>query len=70
MCKGINFTNSLGWVKKVTACSRWLFFGTGELGDCGRLEILIAGCVGLEMGRVVQNKFFWTMWRVVVKIFV
>ena len=32
--KVINLANSPGWVKKVTAFSRWLFFGTDELGDC------------------------------------
>ena len=35
VCKGINFTDSPGWVKKVTACSRWLFFGTGCWGIVG-----------------------------------
>ena len=33
--KVINLADSPGWVKKVTACSRWLFFGIGWLGDCG-----------------------------------
>ena len=33
--KVINLANSPDWVKKVTAFSRWLFFGTDELGDCG-----------------------------------
>ena len=35
MWKVINLADSPDWVKKVTAFSRWLFFGTDELGDCG-----------------------------------
>ena len=35
MWKVINLIDSPGWVKKVTACSRWLFFGTGCWGIVG-----------------------------------
>ena len=41
MGKVVNLADSPGWVKKVTACSRWLFFGSGELGDGLRFEIQI-----------------------------
>jgi len=33
--KVINLADSPGWVKKVTAFSRWLFFGTGCWGIVG-----------------------------------
>ena len=35
MWKVINLADLPGWVKKVTACSRWLFFRYWMLGDCG-----------------------------------
>lgn len=35
MGKGINLADLPGWVKKVTAGSRWLFFGSGEVGGWG-----------------------------------
>ena len=41
MWEYINLADSPGWVKKVTACSRWLFFGSGELGDGLCFEIQI-----------------------------
>ena len=41
MWKVVNLADSPGWVKKVTACSRWLFFGSGELGDGLCFEIQI-----------------------------
>ena len=41
MWEVINLADSPGWGKKVTACSRWLFFGSGELGDKLRFEIQI-----------------------------
>ena len=41
MGKGINLADLPGWVKKVTAGSRWLFFGSGELGDGLCFEIQI-----------------------------
>ena len=41
MGKVVNLADSPGWVKKVTACSRWLFFGSGGLGDWLRFEIQI-----------------------------
>lgn len=41
MGKGINLADLPGWVKKVTAGSRWLFFGSGEVGMGLRFEIQI-----------------------------
>ena len=41
MWEVINLADLPGWGKKVTACSRWLFFGSGELGDELRFEIQI-----------------------------
>ena len=41
MGKVVNLADLLGWVKKVTAFWRWLFFGSGELGDELRFEIQI-----------------------------
>lgn len=35
MWKVINLADLPGWVKKVTAFSRWLFFGTGCWGIVG-----------------------------------
>ena len=52
MGKVVNLADSPGWVKKVTAGSRWLFFGTGEMGDCEYpLELFVRGCLhGLFQG--------------------
>ena len=35
MGKVVNLADSPGWVKKVTAFWRWLFFGSGEFGGWG-----------------------------------
>ena len=35
MGKVVNLADLLGWVKKVTAFWRWLFFGSGEFGGWG-----------------------------------
>ena len=35
MGKVVNLADSPGWVKKVTAFWRWLFFGSGELEGWG-----------------------------------
>ena len=42
--KVINLADSPGWVKKVTACSRWLFFGTGCWGIVGWIYGVLGMC--------------------------
>ena len=48
MWEVINLADSSGWVKKVTACSRWLFFGTGCWGIVGWIYGVSGMCLVLK----------------------
>lgn len=48
MWKVINLADSPGWVKKVTAYSRWLFFGTGCWGIVGWIYGVSGMCLVLK----------------------
>lgn len=48
MWEVINLADSPGWVKKVTACSRWLFFGTGCWGIVGWIYGVSGMCLVLK----------------------
>ena len=48
MWKVINLADSPDWVKKVTAFSRWLFFGTGCWGIVGWIYGVSGMCLVLK----------------------